>query len=257
VKNLTTKHILNKVNIDITSYIILLLSFLAGYFEIVFLTILSIIIHELGHLITAVSLNLKVKRVDIYMFGGVTILDENLSLNIKKEILTLIMGPITELLFVMLIYILYKNGLVGEATYEKLYKINKMLLTFNLLPILPLDGGKLLNNILDLYIPYNISHLVSVITSIIALPCILYLFGNKIFTIIILIFLINKNIEEIKTHKYRVNKLIMERRLKYSKYKKKVKINKLKNIYRNANFIIKYNDLMLNEKDYFKLYNYT
>ena len=50
------------------------------------------------------------------MFGGVTILDEELNVPIKKEIISLLMGPITQLLFFILIYGLYKEGYVSELT---------------------------------------------------------------------------------------------------------------------------------------------
>jgi stage IV sporulation protein FB len=252
-KLLTTKHILNSINIHITTYIIILLSFLAGYFEITFLTILTIIIHELGHFITALFLNLKVKEIKIFMFGGVTVLNENLSVPIKKEIITLIMGPITQIAFLFLIYTLYKNGYVSGLTYTKLYKINILLLSFNLLPILPLDGGKLVNNILDLIFSYNISHKISIIISIITIPITL-LYDKKLFILVITLFLIVNNIEEIKNHKYKINKLIIERKLNYQKYKKTKKIKTLKNIKRNENFTIKINGLDVEEKDYFKYY---
>lgn len=248
---MTIKHILNKVNIHISTYIIVLISFLAGYFETVFLTILTIIVHELGHFITANLLKLKVSEIRIFMFGGVTILDENLTLDIKKEIITLIMGPLAEVLFLALIFVIYKNGYVSNRTWELFYNINILLLSFNLLPILPLDGGKLLNNILDYILSYNLSHKISIIISILTIPIILT-YDRKLFVSILIFFLVVKNMEEITTHKYRIIKLITERKLKYHQYKKTKEISNIKNIYRNKNFTIKVNDMILNEKDYFK-----
>ena len=248
---MTIKHISNKLNIHITTYLIILISFLAGYFEIVFLTILSIIIHELGHFLTASLLQLKVKEIRIFMFGGVTILDESLTIDIKKEIITLIMGPLTEIFFLLLIYTFYKNGYVSTKTWELLLNINILLLSFNLLPILPLDGGKLLNNILDLFFSYNLSHKITITISILTIPIILK-YDNKIIAYLLILFLIIKNIEEINIHKYKIIKLITERKLKYHKYKKTKKINNIKNIKRNKNFTIKVGNLTLTEKDYFK-----
>lgn len=235
---MTIKHILNKINIHISTYIIILLSFLAGYFEVVFLTMFFITFHELGHYITGKLLNLKVSRVDIYLFGGVTIFEEDLNLDIKKEIITLIMGPIFQILLFILIYFLYNNGYVNTTTYEKVYIINKYLLTFNLLPILPLDGGKLLNNILDIILPYDLSHKITIIISIITLP-IIFTFDNKLISILITLFLIIKIIEEIEYHKYRLNKLILERKLKNIKFKKTIEVTNIKKIKRNKNIIIK------------------
>lgn len=187
------------------------------------------------------------------MFGGVTILNEDLNLNIYKEILTLIMGPIFQILLFLLIYILYNNGYVNPNTYNKVFIVNNYLLSFNLLPILPLDGGKLLNNVLDLIFSYNLSHIISIIISIITLP-ILICFDNKLIVILLIIFMIIKIIEEIKTHKYRLPKLLLERKLKNIKFKKIIKINNIKEVKRNKSFLIKINDMYINEKTYF-LYN--
>ncbi len=231
----------------------MLLSFLAGYFETVFLIILLILIHELGHFLTGLILKLNVKEIRIFMFGGVTILDESLNLNIIKEILLIIMGPIFQISFFFLIHILYTNGLVNPLTYEKIYLINKLLLTFNLLPILPLDGGRLLNNILDLIFSYEISHKITIFISLIFIPVIL-LYDYKIVIILIILFLITKVIEEIRIHKYRLTKLLLERKLKNIKFKKCITIKNIKETMRNKNFYILKNGLKLYEKDYYKFY---
>ncbi len=188
------------------------------------------------------------------MFGGVTSLNESLSLSIKKEIITLIMGPLTQILFLIFIYYIYTLGYVTESTFSKFYTINIFLLKFNLLPILPLDGGKLVNNTLDLIFSYNLSHKLSLLISFISIP-LLFTFDNKLFIIISCIFLIIQNIEGLITHKYRINKLILERKLHYYKFKKTKEIKSIYNIKRNENFTIEINGLKLNESDYFKLEN--
>ena len=40
----------------------------------------------MGHFLTGCFLKLKVKEISLFMFGGVTIFDEDLNLNIFKEI---------------------------------------------------------------------------------------------------------------------------------------------------------------------------
>jgi len=184
------------------------------------------------------------------MFGGVTILDESLSISIKKELISLIMGPLTQVIFLYFIYILYKFGYVGINTFTKFYNINILLLELNLLPILPLDGGKIINNILDIFFSYSLSHKISIFISVITLP-ILLTYDNKIIIIFFFIFLLIKNIEEIYYHKYRTQKLILERKLKYHQYKKKHKIKNVKEIRRNKNFLIEINGILLEEKSYF------
>lgn len=191
----------------------------------------------MGHYLTGYFLKMKVKEIRLYMFGGITVLNEDLNLDIKKEILMLIMGPITQMLFFILIYFLHKEGYVNSLTYTKIKTINNLLISFNLLPILPLDGGKLLNNILDLIFPYKLSHLISIIISIIFLPTIL-LIDNKLLSILLITFLSFKLYIEISNHKYILNKLILERNLKNYHYKKTKTITNINKIKRGENYIL-------------------
>lgn len=214
-----------------------MLSFLAGYFEYTFLTILLIIVHELGHYLMGLFLKLKVKEINIYMFGGVTILNEDLNLPIYKEVLFLVMGPLSQILFVLLIKLLYTIGYVNALTFDKIIIINKFLLTFNLLPILPLDGGKLVNNILDYFISYKLSHKITIIISLLFIPFI-FIINNKMLGIVLIIFLLYKIYLEINNNKHKLNKLLLERKLKLYKFKKLKRINTFEEVKRNENFYI-------------------
>ena len=61
----------------------------------------------------------------------------------------------------------------------------------NLLPIPALDGGKILNNVLDIFLPYNLSHVISIIVSIVSVPLI-FLFDKKFLAIVLVLSLIIK-----------------------------------------------------------------
>lgn len=225
------------MKISFSTYLVVLISFLAGYFEYTFLTILLVLIHELGHFLMGIILKLKVKEINIYFFGGVTLLNEDLNLPIYKEILFLIMGPLLQIFFVLFIKYLYTLGYVNVLTYEKIIIINKFLLTFNLLPILPLDGGKLVNNILDYFLPYKLSHKISIIISIVFIPFIIII-NNKLLGIVLTLFLIYKLYIEISNNKHRLNKLLLERKLKVYKFNKVLKIKSLEEVKRNEGFYL-------------------
>jgi stage IV sporulation protein FB len=226
---------LSKIRVDISTYVIVLLSFLAGYFEYTFLTIIIIIVHEMGHFLTGYFLKLKVKEISLFMFGGVTIFDEDLNLNIFKELLVVVMGPVVQMLFYMIVYYLYTKGFVSVNTMKKVSTINLILLEFNLLPILPLDGGKILNNILDLILSYDLAHKVSLAVSFLALPLV-FLFDNKLIIILVVISLLVRLFEEINWHKFRINKLLLERKLKGIKFKKIREFESLTKVKRNVTY---------------------
>lgn len=226
---------MSKIRVDISTYVIVLLSFLAGYFEYTFLTIIIIIVHEMGHFLTGYFLKLKVKEISLFMFGGVTIFDEDLNLNIFKELLVVVMGPVVQMLFYMIVYYLYTKGFVSVNTMKKVSTINLILLEFNLLPILPLDGAKILNNILDLILSYDLAHKVSLAVSFLALPLV-FLFDNKLIIILVFVSLLMRLFEEINWHKFRINKLLLERKLKGIKFKKLREFESLTKVKRNVTY---------------------
>lgn len=226
---------MSKIRVDISTYVIVLLSFLAGYFEYTFLTIIIIIVHEMGHFLTGYFLKLKVKEISLFMFGGVTIFDEDLNLNIFKELLVVVMGPVVQMLFYMIVYYLYTKGFVSVNTMKKVSTINLILLEFNLLPILPLDGAKILNNILDLMLSYDLAHKVSLAVSFLALPLV-FLFDNKLIIILVFVSLLMRLFEEINWHKFRINKLLLERKLKGIKFKKLREFESLTKVKRNVTY---------------------
>lgn len=189
----------------------------------------------MGHFLTGYFLKLKVKEISLFMFGGVTIFDEDLNLNIFKELLVVVMGPVVQMLFYMLLYYFYTKGFVSVSTMKKVSTINLILLEFNLLPILPLDGAKILNNILDLILSYDLAHKVSLAVSFLALPLV-FLFDNKLIIILVVISLLVRLFEEINWHKFRINKLLLERKLKGIKFKKVREFESLTKVKRNVTY---------------------
>ena len=190
----------------------------------------------MGHYFVGKLLKMKMGEIRIFAFGGITTINEELNSPILKEILMLIAGPLTQILFYSFIVFMYKKGYININVFDKLTIINKTLLSFNLLPILPLDGGKLVNNILDLILPYQMSHTVSIIISFLSLPF-LFIIDNKILVTLLFLFLLIKLTEEIKHHKERLTKLILERNFKNYKYKKTKIISNLNEVKRNENYI--------------------
>ena len=189
-----------KISIHNITYIFLLISFFSGYFEYMYLLLLIIIIHECGHAIFAKIINFKFDKIVIYPFGGITIYNEDLNVNTNKELFVLIGGIYFQLLFLILISILYKYGFITEHVFTIFKKINILLISFNFLPILPLDGGKLLNIILDKIFPYKSSNIISIIISFLFLIYFI-VYKRTIFSGILTLFLIKCLVIEINNIK--------------------------------------------------------
>ena len=226
-----------KIQIHNTTYLFLLISFLSGYFEYIYLLLLIIIIHEYGHAIFAKIINFKFDKIVIYPFGGITKYDEDLNVNSNKELFVLFGGIYFQLLFFILIMILYKYGFITEHVYTIIKRINVLIISFNFLPILPLDGGKLLNILLDKLFSYKLSNIISIIISFIIL--ILFLIINKtMFSLLLSLFLIKCLVIEINNIRYKYNKFLLERYLNDYNFKKIKIINNINNLKRDNYHII-------------------
>jgi len=114
-----------------------------------FLFFASIVIHELSHAIVGNSLGQPVKRISLFIFGGMAHLgheptDANAELKIAAA------GPLTS--FVLGVFFFWIPTLLGfrhghpmwASVFDYLGFINIALGLFNLLPGFPLDGGRIL-----------------------------------------------------------------------------------------------------------------
>ena len=139
----------NIFKVNILVYILGIIAILIGSFKEYLILNIIIIVHELGHFLVAKLLKVDVKKIYIYPLGGIT--KFNMPLNTKNiiEFLILIAGPLFQnIAYFILIYLFpYDKELI------LIYHIS--LLVFNLLPIYPLDGGKLLNLFINNFLPYK------------------------------------------------------------------------------------------------------
>lgn len=239
------------------TYLILAISYIiTGYYlNLIVLTSL-IIIHELGHYTIAKILNFKVDKIIIYPYGGLTRINDLINKNINKEIIISISGPLFQIIFYIIIVYLNKNNLIRDYTLKIFTEYNNSLLIFNLLPIHPLDGSKILNLLLSKYIYYNLSNkitiLISILTIILLMNINIYNYNySSILTLSILITYIIKFIKEIK---YIYNKFLLERYIYNIKYKKIKLIDNKNKMYKNKNHIIKDKGTYTEEKKYLNKY---
>lgn len=109
--------------------------------------LLSILIHELSHSIMAQRYGLNVSEIELYLFGGVSKIEEE-PRTPKSEMIISIVGPLTSLFIgigLLLLFFLPIN-LPPIIAVTLLYSgiSNISLSIFNLLPAFPIDGGRIL-----------------------------------------------------------------------------------------------------------------
>ena len=117
-------------------------------FSYVIASFISILVHELAHAYVANKLGYNVFKVYIGLFNGAA--EMNLSqIHERDSIKIVAAGPLSNLIlcFASLIFISagYSNQFITDFA-----NVNLLLLIFNIIPIYPLDGGRLLRDALYL-----------------------------------------------------------------------------------------------------------
>src|ERR687884_376832 len=131
----------------------------------------SILLHELAHSIMALKYGLKVRQIVLFIFGGVSDIEEgDSSRDFHKEFKISIVGPITSFVITAILGLAWwiltsvaqgalsspaitntnNNAtiVIAEAILQYGAIINTMLGGFNLVPAFPLDGGRILRSAL-------------------------------------------------------------------------------------------------------------
>ncbi|MCL5094029.1 MAG: site-2 protease family protein [Patescibacteria group bacterium] len=112
----------------------------------------SVIFHELAHSLVAKRQGINVKKITLFIFGGVSQITEEPG-TAKAEFKMAIAGPLSSIFLGMVflgIYVIGRNflPLTLKAPIGFLADINLTLAIFNLIPGFPLDGGRVFRSIL-------------------------------------------------------------------------------------------------------------
>lgn len=143
-----------KVKVHPTFWLVAIAAAVTGQF-MELITLFSIVImHELGHVFTALALGWRVVSIELLPFGGVAKVDEWGSTKAMDEIKVALAGPFVNGAMIVIGFGFWKIGL-WDDTWSKFFMTgNAIIACFNLLPIWPLDGGKVLQAILSKLLPY-------------------------------------------------------------------------------------------------------
>lgn len=213
-----------KIEIHFLYYLVAAVAVFTGFFKDFLIFTSIIFIHEIGHVLVALYYKWNIAKILILPFGGLTIFNEQINKSLKEELHILIGGPLLQTSFFILMYNITNNYVF--------YNYHFFILLFNLLPIFPLDGSKLLNIILNKIIPFKISYIITLVISIIIIFFItIFIFNNNFLIIITFLFLLIKVIIEFFKISYIFNKFLFERYI-YPFSFKKTKIIKGDKLYK-------------------------
>ncbi|GHI08945.1 site-2 protease family protein [Streptomyces cellostaticus] len=106
----------------------------------------SVLIHELAHTVAAIRFKLPVRRIQLQFFGGVSEIEKEAETPGREFVLAFV-GPLLSLVLAGLFYLAMKPvepDTVPGVLLAGLMISNLIVAIFNLLPGLPLDGGRML-----------------------------------------------------------------------------------------------------------------
>ena len=144
--------------IDLKIFAFLILFYFTRQIEIYWVIMVFAIVHECSHLLAGLIIKMKVKNVTLMPVGlsiefALTEKDYNKKVFKSnmievKRIIVAIAGPIANLIVIVIMnFINLNNNITNTIIYS-----NFLILIFNLLPIYPLDGGRILKSALSLLV---------------------------------------------------------------------------------------------------------
>jgi len=149
------------------------------YIEMILLLFSCVLLHEFGHCFVAKHYKIIVPRIILLPIGGMAQF-QRIPRAPKKELFITLAGPLVNIVIFAIIYFFVgwpskesfaSSNLVSfKGTMYFLMIINLLMGTFNLLPVFPMDGGRILRALMALKMPYlKATYIAVVVGKILAL----------------------------------------------------------------------------------------
>lgn len=202
-----------------------------------------LLFHELGHILVALYFKWHIEKVKLYPFGALTLFEEHFNKPIKEEMWIVLAGPIFQIIF----YYLFSN-----FDWNHLKEYHYCLLCFNLLPIVPLDGSKIMMLIYQYFFSYWSSFYFVFYISILMLPLLFLKFDFSLVLILILITLFMDILEMFYKRKFCFQRFLLERILYQFSFSKRKTIQdgNVKKMKRDTKHLFYQNNHFVSEETY-------
>ncbi len=135
-------------------HFVLAFSVMTGAFVEVITLFAIVAAHEMGHVGMAKSLGWQVQEVQLLPFGGVAIVEDKGTVPVVEELAVAAAGPLQHIWMIGFAWFMQEAGWWSAEWSHYFIHANLMIGMFNLLPILPLDGGRMLQAIISLRLSY-------------------------------------------------------------------------------------------------------
>lgn len=178
-------------------FLFLIISGNISTYAIIFL---SLLIHEVGHLIAAKLSGLYVTGCTIMPYGGEITISGQYNIRRRKRLYVAVGGPIATLILLVIALFL------PLPASDFLVRVQVVLLAINLLPFLPLDGGQALSAYLETKgQPYEARRAMMIFSMIFYVMVIIYFsvsYETSLPYLLLAIFLLLQNISGFRYRRY-------------------------------------------------------
>ncbi len=206
-------------------------------------------IHESMHIIIARCFGYEVSEVRVYPFGLVAHIRYFEYKNSFHEILIVCAGLLVHVVAISVLQFLCSLHVVSIAFQNYLQGVNMQLLMFNLLPIYPLDGGRIIRSLLEYVFPFVLAKKISMYTSCILVA--VYIHASLLYSLsgmlLVCLFCFQYGLY-ILSFSWDVHQFYMYRLL--HPVQKRTRIHRKKDIYKNVYNVVVKDKQFLSEKQF-------
>lgn len=208
------------IKIDLKIFVFIILYYFTKQIELYSVIMIFAVLHETGHLLCGILIGMKPSNIKVMPFGfSISFKPDIEEYNYKilkgniialKKIVIALAGPLVNIIFII---IFYKSDL-NIVNREMIIFSNLVILIFNMLPIYPLDGGRILKGILHIIFGIknakiytnNISIVVTILLTFVSSITIYYFKNIAILVIVAFMWFLVLN----ENRKFKMNMMLYE-----------------------------------------------
>ncbi|MDO4541022.1 MAG: site-2 protease family protein [Syntrophomonadaceae bacterium] len=142
-----------RLRIHVLLLLLAAFSLVLGFGPELLILLVSLLLHELAHCLAAARVGAEISSIELLPFGGQAHSNDLSLLSPDQEIVVALAGPAASALIAGILLIL--TNIIALNYIEIAFGANTLLAAFNLLPALPLDGGRVLRAVLGMKVSYR------------------------------------------------------------------------------------------------------